>query len=237
MSHEPPGGRVLPYLDTAGDGTPPIAYPRLAAWLAGRRAVECPKGVTLFTDGAPYRGAVFLVEGTVTLRKSSARGRELILSIETAGRLFAEAPYLTGERTYAVTARVVTPSRIIRLAPADLETALREPLVGRELVENLARKLHRFRQTIFELTLTDAQRRLHRFLHNLARADRDRRAGPPELPTTVTLPVTKHELAQLMGITPETLSRTFEALEAAAAIERLPGRAIRLLCWADSDLD
>lgn len=214
---------------------PAVAYPRLAAWVAGRRTDRRPKGAVLFRDGDPYRGAVLLVEGTVTLRKSSARGRALILAIETAGSLFAEAPHLTGERTYAVTAHCVEPSRIVRLAPADLEAALRDPLVGREIVENLARKLHRFRRSIFEFTLTDAQRRLHRFLETLVRTEH--RGEPPPLPATVTLPVTKHELAELMGITAEALSRTFEALEASGAAERLPGRALRLLRWADPEID
>ncbi|HEX7126130.1 MAG TPA: Crp/Fnr family transcriptional regulator [Thermodesulfobacteriota bacterium] len=212
-----------------------VAYPRLAAWLAGRREDQRAKGTVLFRDGDPYRGAIFLVEGTVTLRKASARGRALILAIESAGHLFAEAPHLTGERTYAVTAHCVEPSRIVRLPPADLEAALRDPLVGREIVENLARKLHRFRQSIFEFTLTDAQRRLHRFLETLARSGQ--RGAPPPLPVTVTLPVTKHELAELMGITAEALSRTFEALEAAGAVERLPGRALRLLRWPVPEID
>ncbi len=221
--------------ETGGPEAPAVAYPRLAAWLAGHRTADHAKGAVLFRDGDPYRGAVFLLEGTVTIRKSSARGRALILAIETAGALFAEAPHLTGERTYAVTAQCVEPSRIARLTPADLEAALRDPVVGREIVENLARKLHRFRQSIFEFTLSDAQRRLHRFLETLVRAGD--RAGPPPLPATVTLPVTKHELAELMGITAEALSRTFEALEAAGAAERLPGRALRLLRWADPEID
>ncbi len=209
------------------------AYPKLAAWLGPERAAAVPKGTVLFTDGDAYRGAVFLAEGTATIRKSSARGRALILSIETGPTLFGEAPHLTGEGSYAVTARVVTPSRIVRLGPADLERALREPGVDREIVENLARKLHRFRQSIFEFTLADASLRLHQFLETLARPSR--RVPPPALPAAVTLPVTKHELSQLMGITPEALSRTFEALEAAGAIERRPGRGILLRRFTDPD--
>lgn len=212
-----------------------VAYPRLAAWLDGRPARAHAKGAVLFRDGEPYRGALFLLEGTVTLRKTSARGRTLILAIESAGHLFAEVPHLTGEPTYAVTAQCAEPSRLARLSPPDLELALRDPLVGREIVENLARKLHGFRQSIFDLTLTDAQHRLHRFLETLVRAAR--RGGPPALPATVTLPVAKHELAELMGVTAETLSRTFEALEAAGAVERLPGRALRLLRWPEPEPD
>lgn len=219
---------------TGPRGAPPVAYSRLTAWLSGRGAREYAKGAVLFHDGDPYRGACFLLAGTVTLRKSSARGRSLILAIETAGRLFAEVPHLTGEPTYAVTAQCAEPSRIVRLSPADVEAALGDALVGREIVENLARKLHRFRQSIFDLTLTDAQRRLHRFVETLARAGH--RGAPSALPAVVTLPVAKHELAELMGITAETLSRSFEALESAGAVERLPGRGLRLLRWPDPDL-
>lgn len=210
------------------------AYPTLAAWLGPERAQAVPKGTVLFADGDAYRGAVFLFEGTVTLRKSSARGRALILAIETGPTLFGEAPHLTGEGTYAVTARIVAPSRIARLAPTDVERALAEPGVGREIVENLARKLHRFRQSIFEFTLADAGLRLHQFLETLARPAR-RGVAPQALPVRVTLPVTKHELSQLMGITPEALSRTFESLEAAGVIERRPGREIVLRRWMDPD--
>ncbi len=58
-------------------GPPPIAYPRLTAWLADRPAIERRRGEILFADGETYRGAVFLVSGTVALRKTSARGRAL----------------------------------------------------------------------------------------------------------------------------------------------------------------
>ncbi|HEX7127435.1 MAG TPA: Crp/Fnr family transcriptional regulator [Thermodesulfobacteriota bacterium] len=214
-------------------GPPPIAYPRLSAWLAGRPAVERRRGEVLFADGDAYRGAVFLVAGTVALRKTSARGRALILSVETAGRLFGEPPHFTGEPGYTVSAHVVAPSRIIWLTPAEVDSALEEPPVGREIVANLARKLQYFRHTIFEFTLIDTQRRLYRFLHDLARSAQHR--NPPLLPTTVTLPISKLELSQLMGVTPETLSRSFEALEAAGALVRLPGRAIRLRRWAEGD--
>lgn len=208
------------------------AYPRLLAALANRRATPAEKGTVLFSDGEPYRGAVFLLEGTVTLRKTSARGRALILSIERGPTLFAEAPLLTGEGSYAVTAVAADPSRVVRLPPAELEVLLREPGVGREIVENLARKLHRFRATIFGLTLEDARERLHRFLDTLARS-----AGASALPAVVTLPVTKHELAQVMGITPETLSRTLEALETDGVARRRPGREILLLRHAPTDGD
>jgi CRP/FNR family transcriptional regulator, nitrogen fixation regulation protein len=95
----------------------------------------------------------------------------------------------------------------------------RDPAIGRELFALTGRELRRAQDHVL-LLVKSAQERVASFLLEMAeRAS----AG-----NTVELPMSRQDIADYLGLTIETVSRTFTGLESAAAIEVPTSRRIVL---------
>ena len=81
-----------------------------------------------------------------------------------------------------------------------------QPELGLRLLAVLAQRLHDFSQLVSSLSLAEAPTRLARFLLEML-AESASESG------VLQLPFSKLELAKTLGMTPETLSRTFNRLK------------------------
>lgn len=158
----------------------------------------------LFHRGDPPTGFVLIKSGRVKLYCQGQDGQEQILHFFEAGDSFAEAAlFLPG---YPATARTMTDSELIfvpkdrfqQLLSSNSELALR-------MIAGLAVKQKRFLNRIEDLTLRDARGRLCHYLSNLLEET-------VPVQQKVQLPVTQGALAQLLGVTEETMSRTIRSL-------------------------
>jgi len=147
-----------------------------------------------------------IVSGTVRTAKLLADGRRQVGAFYLAGDMFGLE---IGER-HACSAEAVAPSQIVMIRRSKLVAlAARDSAVAAELWTLTGRELARVQAHILLLART-AQERVAGFLLDMAAR---RPAGD-----TVELPMSRQDIADYLGLTTETVSRTLTSLENEAAI-------------------
>ncbi|MGD8881489.1 MAG: Crp/Fnr family transcriptional regulator [Desulfobacterales bacterium] len=178
------------------------------------------KGQTIFSEGDETRGFFVVVDGRVKIYKVSSEGKEQILHIFEAGQSFGEVTVFTGQQLPA-NAQALAKTRLLffpRSAFVDLITAT--PSLALNLLAIMSKKLRQFAAQIENLSLKEIPARLASYLIYLS----EEQAAED----TVTLNVSKGQLASLLGTIPETLSRIFAKLSGQNLI-RVEGPEITLL--------
>jgi CRP-like cAMP-binding protein len=170
----------------------------------------------IYGEGEQADYAYKVVSGAVRTYRILADGRRQIGGFHLAGDVFGLE---VGEQ-HAFSAEAVTEAKILVVKRSALMAlAARDSDVARELWTLTGRELARVQEHIVLLVKT-AQERVAGFL--LEMADR-RPAGD-----AVELPMSRQDIADYLGLTIETVSRTLSNLENEAAIELANSRRIVL---------
>lgn len=159
----------------------------------------------VFQCDDPPTGFYLVLSGRVKVFRDSPRGQEQILGFFEAGDSFAEAALF--QPGYPASAATLVPTELLFVNKNRFLARLAEnPELTFKLLIELASKQKRLVTLIEDLTLRDAKGRLCRyFTEQLAETKPGERAE-------VHLPVPQASLAQLFGITEETLSRSMSSL-------------------------
>lgn len=177
------------------------------------------KNQEIFGEGEKASGFFLVLEGNVKIYKLSPKGKEQIIHILGAGDIFAEI-VLGGAETYPAYAQALSK---VKLAFFERKKFLgliqRKPEIALNILALFAVKLKTLVKTIENLTLKEAGERLLSYLWDLSKEGQK---------PVFNLNVTKSQLALLLGITPETLSRLFQKLKDDKLIEA-KGREIKLI--------
>jgi CRP/FNR family transcriptional regulator len=201
---------------------------RFAALLAARlgpRAVprRFAKGAFVFREADPYLGPWLLREGAVVLVRTSHSGKTHIVRQVEPGEAFAEVPLFRELGRYPVDARCASRSTLLLLPADEVRRLLRsDPALAWAAAAALASRATELRDAIFELTLAEAKQRLLRYL--LRRLEGRPNAALGVVPLGINL----QDLALLLGIRPESLSRALTELEAAGKLKRLSRSTFQL---------
>lgn len=176
-----------------------------AAWAeveAAARTTHHPANTTLFRRGDPAERFFFVKEGAVKLVRRSAEGQEKVIEVIEAGQTFAEAVmFMAG--TYPVDAITLGPAALIGFDSAHFRALLRaSPDACLALLARMARRVHAHLTAVDALALKSARERVIEYL--LAQA-----GDKPGF----YLGFPKNVLASRLGMTPESLSRTFGSLQ------------------------
>lgn len=183
----------------------------------------CSKGVLVFREGDPYAGPWMLSKGSVVLVKSSVAGKEQIVRQIDAGEVFAEVPLFKNVGWYPINARCATMCEL-HLLPAKKVHALlnSDPALAWSAACALADRITGFRDSLLDITLADARKRL--ILYLLRRLD-----GKPNASLgVVRLGISQQDLALLLGIRAESLSRALSELEGEGKLKRLSRQTFQL---------
>jgi len=178
------------------------------------------KGEIVVSEGDEGKGFFVIVEGRVKVFKVSAEGKEQILHIFGPGQPFGEVPVFAGQR-FPANAQAIDSARVLffpRVAIVDLITA--NPSLALNMLAEMSKKLRLFAVQIENLSLKEMPARLASYLIHLADEQ-----GEEE---SVTLKISKGQLASILGTIPETLSRIFAKLSGNNLI-RVEGKEITLL--------
>ncbi len=178
------------------------------------------KGEMVVSEGDEGKGFFVIAEGRIKVFKVSAEGKEQILHIFEPGQPFGEVPVFAGQR-FPAHAQAIDKAKLWffpRAAIVDLITA--NPSLALNMLSEMSRKLRLFAVQIENLSLKEMPARLASYLIHLADEQ-----GQDE---TVTLKISKGQLASILGTIPETLSRIFAKLSAIKLI-RVEGKRITLL--------
>lgn len=168
-------------------------------------------GQTFFLQGDPARGLHVIVHGRVKVFKSSPQGRAQTLMIMGPGEPVGEVAALSGE-SYPASAETLEVTETFYM-PRDafVDLIRSQPEVALRLLAALSGRLRAFASLIEDLSLKGVAERLAAYLLSLAPE-----AGSSQ---TLDLGISKSELAAAVGTVPETLSRAFQQLDRAGAVE------------------
>ncbi len=200
------------------------------ALFALSRTMDIERGEMIFNEGDPGKGFYLVVEGKIKVFKISFEGKEQILHIYGPGHIFGEVPVFQGT-SFPASSMALDPSKILFL-PRDAFVAqiTKSPALAMNMLADLSRRLREFTVQIEHLSLKEVPARLAAYLLTLSREGarilkKGQSGKKAEVNATVTLPVSKVQLASLIGTTPETISRIFKRMDQAGLI-RAEGKKI-----------
>lgn len=175
-------------LQRVGDVARERAYPR--------------NSVILFEDD-PGDALYVVAQGQVKVVLIGEDGREVILSVLGPGEFFGEMALIDDEpRSAHVIA--MEDSSLLVLRREDFQGILRQsPGIGLALLRELSRRLRRVDEKVGSLVLLDVNGRVAQLLLDLA----DEESGD-----RITRRLTHHTIAQMIGSSRETVSRTMREL-------------------------
>jgi CRP-like cAMP-binding protein len=168
-------------------------------------------GQTIFLQGDAAQGLHVIVHGRVKVFKSSPQGRAQTLMIMGPGEPVGEVAALSGESFPASAETLETTETFYIPRDAFIELIRSQPEVALRLLAALSSRLRAFASLIEDLSLKGVAERLAAYLLALAP-----QGGSAE---TLDLGISKGELAAAVGTVPETLSRAFQQLARAGAVE------------------
>jgi CRP-like cAMP-binding protein len=172
------------------------------------------KGEQLFAEGDEALGFFLVVSGKIRVYKLSRDGKEQTLHLIGPGGSFAEGA-LFDETTYPASAEALSDSEVVFLPRAEfVALCRRRPDLSLAMLQSLSRYLRRLTVVIEDIALRSAPSRLAAFVVSQVVGSR----LPLSDGVAFDLDIKKSELASLLGIAPETLSRAIASLESKGAI-------------------
>ena len=176
-------------------------------------ARDYDSGEQIFAEDEPCAGLFVVETGAVKIFKSSASGREQVLSIDGPGSSVAELPVFDGGN-YPASTMAAQPTRVLFVSKQDFYSlCLMHPKVALKVLKVVGARLRRLVGIIEELSFTTVRSRLISFLLRLARqgTKTDRGIEAP-------LPPSNQELASHIGTVRELVSRNLSRLQAEGLI-------------------
>ncbi len=163
--------------------------------------VEVPPGTLMLEQGEICKTVWLIRDGLVRLSYVSPEGRETTLGLRAAG-WFGGAACLVMHTPSVCSVKAVTPCVVSRISALDFNQRLTQNArLMRYFVSSLCLELIAQTSAQVRLMSDSAEQRLDSFM-------RERSVKHPQIRTLDALPMLKQmELAQLLSITPEHLSR------------------------------
>ena len=183
-------------------------------------------GDLIFSEGDSCAGLYIVQTGNVRIFKSSAGGREQVLSIEGPGSSIAELPVFDGGN-YPASAQAVSDSTLLFFSRQDFQAlCLQYPQVTLKVLRVIGGRLRRLVGLIEELSFTTVRHRLIALLVRLGKSEGVRNGDT----ITLTLPTNNSELAAQIGTVRELVSRNLSRLQAEGMIH-VDNRKLEILSW------
>jgi CRP/FNR family transcriptional regulator, nitrogen fixation regulation protein len=204
--------RPAPTPNSSEKGSPVAQHMRLAG-----ATMLFARNAEIFGENEPADYVYSVISGSVRTYKILNDGRRQISGFYLPGDVFG----LEFGDEHAFSAEAITDSKVVVVKRSALNAlAERDPAIGRDLFAVTGRELRRVQDHLILLVKT-ARERVVSFLLEMAE-----RAGAEKV---VALPMPRQDIADYLGLTIETVSRTLTSLEGSAAIDILTSRRIALL--------
>ena len=175
-----------------------------------------PRNAEIFGENEPAEYVYKVVSGSVRTYKMLSDGRRQVGGFYLPGDVFG----LQFAEEHTFSAEAISDAKVIVVKRTALTArAGRDAAIGRELFDLTSRELRRMQNRIL-LLVKSAQERVASFLVEMA----ERLAAG----NTVELPMSRQDIADYLGLTIETVSRTLTSLETSATIEVPSSRRIVL---------
>lgn len=192
------GLKNVPYFSEVADS--------VLAELAAQATIKTyPKNSTIIREGEEGGALFIILSGKVQAYLSSASGRMVILSTQSAGSFFGELSLLYGEpRSASITALEPTICSLIP-RPALKAWLRNHPDAAFSVIRSLTRRIRSLTENVRGLALSDVYGRLVKTLYDMA-VENENGWIIPEKPT-------HQDLANIIGCSREMVSRIMKDLE------------------------
>lgn len=166
----------------------------------------------LFCEGDAAAHVYRVESGHIVIYRTMSDGRRQVIDFAYPGDMIGLGAL--GEHASHAQASVRT---VVRCLPVAIlsEFAVHDSEIGLRLYEAVSQELLASRELLFTVSQRTATERLAAFLVALTR--RSERRG--EDASEIVLPMTRNDIADFLGLTIETVSRTFTRLRAEGVIE------------------
>jgi len=193
--------------------------------IAISQIVTVPAGRPVMMEGAPATNLFGVTQGIVSIFKLMPDGRRQITGFLYPGSFLGVT--FNAATTYAYGADAVTAVALRAYPRRDLERLLDEvPGVRRAFIAAMADELTEAQDRMLLLAHRSASERLACFLLTLAR----RQAGPGGEPVdSVFVPMRGSDIADYLGLTAETVSRTLAVFRRKGIVRAERGGSIAIL--------
>jgi CRP/FNR family transcriptional regulator len=178
------------------------------------------KGRAVFLEGGEAKGFYLVVDGKVKVFKVSMDGKEQTLHIYGPGNPIGEVPVFSGQQFPASAETLLKSHLLFFPKTAFIDLISKNPSLCLNMLAVLSRRLRQFTVQVENLSLKEVPGRLAAYLLYLA--------GDQDVAETVSLPISKGQLASLLGTIPETLSRILARMSNSGLIA-VDGHKIKLL--------
>lgn len=162
------------------------------------------KNQIIFSENQEAKGFFAIKKGKIKIFKLSYEGKEKTLQIFGASQIFGEVPVFQG-KNYPASSMAIEDAKVIFFAKNKfLQLIENIPELGTNLLACLSEKLRKLTTQIEDLSLKEAPARLASYIITLSKEQSDK--------NIVILPISKVQVASLIGTTPETISRAFKKM-------------------------
>ena len=180
-----------------------------------KRVNSYPEGALIFMEGDEARGVYLLCQGRAKLLATNSEGKSLILKIVHPGEVIGLNAVLTG-MPYDITVETLQPSQLAFISRYDFMKFIKENSDAcLRVAQHASRDCHLAYEGIRSMGLSNsASEKLARFLVEWS-ADGRESGGE----VRVKLALTHEEMAQLIGCSRETVSRTLKEFKRQRVLE------------------
>lgn len=180
----------------------------LAAFERMKFTSSYPGGAVLFVEGQSPRGVYLICKGRVKLTMASAEGKTVLVRIADAGEMLGLHSTISGE-AYELTAETLEPCQINFVRRHDFLTLLHDhpeayATTALQLTTQYRGACHQIRYLGLAQSATE---KLARFLVESAH-----KGEPTSQGVRVNLRLTHEEIAQVIGVSRETVTRSLSEL-------------------------
>jgi CRP/FNR family transcriptional regulator len=197
---------------------------RLDDIVQSRRPVD--RGQTLFLPGTPFHALYVVRSGAFKTFVTNEQGETQILGFHLPGEILG-LDAISAER-HQCTAEALERTTVCEVPFARLShIALQVPDLQRQLLRVISREVMRDHEHLVMLGRRQAQERLAIFLKSLSERYRRLKRDPALL----TLPMSRYELANYLGLVVETVSRLFTRFQQMGVLE-VRRKNVRILDFA-----
>jgi CRP-like cAMP-binding protein len=181
-------------------------------------------GQNVFLQDDPCKGLHLVEDGLVAVRKVDDEGQSVIVRLAYPGDTLGYRPLLARENHHA-TAEVIKKSRICSIdAPTMRGFLLSNPQLGMRFLEHTAQALGEAEDRLFQVAALSVRTRIIHLLVLL----RDHYGSITSDGTLfVELPMTRRDLAEMVGARPESVSRALLEIQDDGLLH-LSGRTVRI---------
>jgi CRP-like cAMP-binding protein len=150
-----------------------------------------------------------VIAGKVKITKSTSGGKETLLAIHRSGDFFGEMALLDG-KTSPATVSAIEDCKIVSISKSDFNNLLmRNEKIMHQIIQVLCARLRQVWGQIQSLNYSSADSRIRSGILQLAK----RHGVPDARGIIVDLKITHQELAEMVGTSRETVTRTLARLQ------------------------